>query len=269
MSRLEVALRDFDVLEASAEGDTWVHRVDARAKVLVTLVFVILVASFPRHAVVELLPLFAYPLVLLVASRLPFRIFVRPLALALLLAMCIGIANPLLDRHAVRIGDHWQVAGGWLSLGSLVLRTVLCVTAAVTLVGTTGMPRLCHGLAKLGVPRVMVTQVLFLYRYLFLLAAGAHAMAQARELRSCGRPLRLATYAPLVGHLLLRTLDRADRIHRAMCCRGFHGDMPIGGGFRFRIADGLFCLGWIIFLIGIRWTAASEQLGQWLLGGFS
>ena len=261
-----MALRDFEALDRSARGTTWVHRVDPRSKTLVTLVFVLLVASLPARGVAELLPLFAYPLVLMVAGRPPLRIYARPLLLALLLALCIGLANPLLDREPITVADRWQVAGGWLSLMSLVLRTLLCVTAAVTLVATTGMPRLCHGLATMGVPRVIVTQVLLLYRYLFLLASGAHSTSRARHLRSAGQSLRLATYASLMGNLLLRTLDRAERIHRAMRCRGFTGDVPVSGSMPFRMTDAMFCIGWILLLLGLRWFPASERLGGWLMG---
>ncbi|MCH5376783.1 MAG: cobalt ECF transporter T component CbiQ [Planctomycetes bacterium] len=269
MSRLEATLQDFDLLDRVARGDTWVHGIDPRAKTIVTFVFVLLVASFPRHAVVELLPLFAYPAVLLIAAHLPLRIFVRPLVLALILAVFIGLANPLLDREPVRIGDEWQIAAGWLSLASLALRTTLCVTAVVALVATTGMSRLSHGLARLGVPRALVTQLQFLYRYVFLLADGAHTMLRARQLRSVGQPLGLATYAPLVGHLLLHTMDRADRIHRAMCCRGFHGDVPIGGRWRLRWTDLVFCVVWFAILLWLRWLPFTEPLGRWLLGRLS
>lgn len=266
MRRVETALQDLACLDELAEGRSWLHRIEARAKILVTLVYVVVVASWPPRAAVELLPLAAYPLVLFLGARLPARILRRPMLLALLLAGAVGAANPLLDREPVRLGTGLVIAGGWLSLASIILRAVLGVSAALGLIATTGMGRLAHGLKRLGVPRIAVTQLLFLYRYAFLLGSHAHAMSRARELRGGGRSLQLAAYGPLVGHLLLRTLDRAERIHQAMCCRGFQGDVPVGGDSRFGWGDGLFLIGWCFFFLLLRSGSCVARLGAWVSG---
>ncbi len=252
MNRVESAMRDLTHLDEVARQQTWLHRIDARAKAITTLVYVVAIASLPRHAVLEMLPFAAYPLMLLLAAQLPLRVLTRPLLVTILLGMAIGAANPFLDRSPVRVFDGWCIAGGWLSFISIQLRAVLGVTGAIGLIATTGMERLCHGLARLGVPRGFVTQLLFLYRYLFLLGANSAAMSRARDLRSNGRPLQLSTYGSLVGHLLLRTLDRAERIHAAMCCRGFHGDIPLGESDRFGPRDAAFVAVWCLVLIAIR-----------------
>lgn len=64
-------------------------------------------------------------------------------------------------------------------------------------------------------PAVFTTQLLFVYRYLFVLIEEAAAMQQARDARSFGRksyPLKV--WGTLVGQLLIRTFDRAERIRR-------------------------------------------------------
>jgi cobalt/nickel transport system permease protein len=172
-----------------------------------------------------------------------------------------------LDREPVRLGTGTAIAGGWFSLVSILLRAVLCVAAAMALVATTGIGRLAHGLRQLGVPRIAVTQLLFLYRYAFLLGSNVQTMSRARELRGGGRPLQLAAYGPLVGHLLLRTLDRAERIHQAMCCRGFRGDVPVGGESRFGGSDWMFLVGWCGFLALVRGGWFVGRLGGLLWGG--
>ena len=258
MTRLDSALEDLGRLDAFARRDTWAHRLDPRVKILVTLVFVVIVASFPPRAVSGLLPCFAYPLFMLVAGHVPLRILLRPLVLGLLLALAMGVANPYLDRELLRVGPGWSVAGGWLSLASIVVRTVLCIAAAVVLLATTGMERLSAGLARLGVPHVLVSQLLFVYRYLFLLGANSQSVSRARALRSCGKPLGLSTFGSMIGHLLLRTLDRAERIHQAMCCRGFRGTIPLGEQRALAGRDYLFLVGWCACLVTLRclWTGA-------------
>jgi cobalt/nickel transport system permease protein len=46
----------------------------------------------------------------------------------------------------------------------------------------------------------------------------------------------------LVGMLLVRSFERAERVLGAMKCRGFTGRMPALDDFRFHTADGLFAL---------------------------
>lgn len=266
MSGVDAALRDFAALDSLARRQTWVHRVDPRAKVLVTALYVVLIASLSPRAVAELLPFFCYPLVLFIAGRLPLRILVRPLTLALLLGGLIGIANPLLDREPMMLAAGIQIAGGWLSFASILLRSVLCVAAAIALIATTGIERLCQAMLRLGVPRVVVVQVMLLYRYIFVLGSSAQSMSRASQLRSCGRPLRLAAWGPLVGHLLLRSLDRAERAYQAMCCRGFRGQVPVGATLRFRVRDAAFLAAWCGVLILLRWHQPIEFLGSQILG---
>ncbi|MCU0874690.1 MAG: energy-coupling factor transporter transmembrane protein EcfT [Pirellulaceae bacterium] len=114
-----------------------------------------------------------------------------------------------------------------------------------------------------------MTQLLFLYRYAFLLGSNVQTMSRARELRGGGRPLQLAAYGPLVGHLLLRTLDRAERIHQAMGCRGFRGDVPVGGEARFGTRDWVFLVGWCGFFTLVRGGWFVGRLGGLLWGGVS
>ncbi len=267
MTRLDSALEDLGRLDALARRDTWAHHLDPRAKILVTLVFVVVVASFPPRAVVALLPCFSYPLFMLIAGHVPWRVLLRPLAIGLLLAIAMGFANPILDREPLHVGFGYRIAGGWLSLASIVLRSVLCIAAAVALLATTGMERLSWGLARLGVPQLIVSQLLFVYRYLFLLGVNAQIHVARRVLRSCGRPLSLSTFGSMVGLLLLRTLDRAERIHQAMCCRGFRGTIPLGETLALVRTDYLFLLGWCVCLVTLRYLGAVGGSSSTVGGG--
>ena len=77
-------------------------------------------------------------------------------------------------------------------------------------------------------PRVFTAQLLFLQRYLFVLAEEALRMSTAHRLRAApGRRLALSLYASLMGQLLLRAFDRAARVHQAMLARGFDGELRL------------------------------------------
>ena len=62
MPKIETGFYDISHLDTLAAQDTVIHRLDPRAKVLATLLFVIAVVSCDSHAVSQLLPFFFFPL---------------------------------------------------------------------------------------------------------------------------------------------------------------------------------------------------------------
>jgi cobalt/nickel transport system permease protein len=142
--------------------DTPVHRVDARAKALVTLAFIAVVISFPVHEVSALTPFLLFPVTLIALGRIPARHILSKILLAAPFALVVGIFNPLIDRQPLATFGSFIVTGGWISFVSIMLRFILTVGAALALIACTGMNRLGEGLERLGVPRVFVVQLLFL-----------------------------------------------------------------------------------------------------------
>ena len=61
------------------------------------------------------------------------------------------------------------VSGGWLSFLSILIKFVLTVSTAFLLIAVTSFPGICEALERLKLPKVFVIQLLFLYRYLFVL----------------------------------------------------------------------------------------------------
>jgi cobalt/nickel transport system permease protein len=139
-----------------------------------------------------------------------------------------------------------------------MLRFLLTVGAALTLIACTGMNRLGASLAQFGVPRVFVVQLLFLYRYLFVISNEGGKMFRSVELRSeKGHHLPLRVYGSLVGTLLIRSMDRAERVYRAMVARGFEGEIRVLRPSSFGWKDGVFVLGWLTFFSVARtWNLA-------------
>ncbi len=247
--------------------DSPLHRLDARVKALTTAAFIVAVMSFPRYEVSALMPFFLYPAALMALGRVPPGYILRKLLVVAPFALGVGILNPWLDRRVVvTLGGH-GIAGGWLSLTSIALRSALTVSAALCLVACTGIHRLCAGLEQLGLPRVFAVQVQLLYRYLFVIAAEGQRMRRAAELRSLGHPtLPLRTYAALVGHLLLRSLDRAQRVYQAMVARGFEGHLRVLRPTRVRAADLAFLAGWTLFFVAARCWNLARWLGGLVTG---
>lgn len=240
-----------------ALGSSVVHRLDPRAKCVVTVLFVLAVTSFGKYEVSRLMPFFLYPVVLTALSGIrPVSVWKRTLPAAPFILM-MGLFNPLFDRQVVLQIGTLTLTGGWMSFFSIAVRSFLAVSGAVLLVLTTRFDRLCLGLERMGVPRIFVNQLQFLHRFIGVLAGEAQRMLRAHDLRSCEkRPkLTLATFRPLISLLLLRAIDRAIRIHRAMQARGFRGEVPMLHQLSFSWrTDGLFIILWGGFFIMCRFV---------------
>ncbi|MDP2004154.1 MAG: cobalt ECF transporter T component CbiQ [Rubrivivax sp.] len=265
MATLQAALADLRRLDELAARDTRLTRLDPRAKLVTTFAFVLVVVSFERHAVAALLPLALFPIVLASMGEVPAAALLRKLALAAPLALLVGLPNPWLERTPVLLFGETTLAAGWWSLASILLRFVLTVGAALVLVAGTGITALCAALAQLGVPRVFTVQLLFLYRYSFVLGAEAARLSTARQLRSAGRRASFASHGPLLGHLLLRAFGRAGRIHQAMVARGFDGELRNLRRWRWQPPDTCFVLGWCSVFALLRSVDVPALMGRALL----
>ena len=267
MASIDGALLDFKRLDRLAAGDTALHRLDPRAKVLATLVFIVSVVSFGRYELSGMIPFFIFPAVIIGLGDLPAGYIFRKVALLCPLALAVGVFNPIFDRAPLMQLGPLDISGGWISCASIVIRTALTVSAALILVALTGFPAICRALQRLGMPTAFAVQLLFLYRYIFVLTEEGGRASRARELRSFGNKGRgLASQGSLLGHLLLRTWQRAERIHMAMLARGFSGAFHTGEQSRFGAAELLFLSGWSTLFITLRLNNAAQLLGSLVTG---
>jgi len=267
MGKLEKHFYDIGLLDTLAGQDTAVHRLDPRAKLITTMVFIVTVLSFGKYVISALVPFVIYPLFLLTAGNLPPGYILKKILLVSPFAVMVGIFNPMLDQNTLLTIGGLSVSGGWISFTSILLRFFLTVGAAMTLLAVTGFHAVCMSLEKLGAPRFFALQLLFLYRYLFVLVDEAVRMVRARSVRVFnGRGMGVAVYGSLLGHLLLRTLDRAQRIHSAMWCRGFDGNIRILKPLSFGRTEYVFMAAWILAFIVLRLANFPVWLGSTVAG---
>ena len=267
MSSIEGAILDFKRLDLLATGDTGLHRLDARAKVLVTAAFVLLVISNDRYELSALFPFFIFPAAMIAAGNLPFSYIARKILLLCPFVIAVGIFNPLIDRAVMLHLGPVAISGGWLSFFSIITRSILTVGSAFILLALTGFTGVCRALEQLGMPRPFAVQLLFLYRYIFVLAEEGGRAVRARQLRSCGKKgMGMGSFGTLTGHLLLRTWQRAERVHIAMLSRGFDGIFRSGRQTSFGMRELFFVAGWSAFLIFLRAVNLTEIIGTLVTG---
>jgi len=267
MPDVSSAVRDMHRMEALARSNTGVHRLHPVTKLLTVLMFLIAALSFERHAFGRLLPLFLFPVLTAALADLPWKPFLKRLLFVEPFVIGIGILNPLFDQVPVPFAG-FEAARGWFTFLSLFLKTTLTVLAALQLIASTGMERLLAGLHAMGLPRVLVLQVSLTYRYLTVLAEEAGRLLTAYSLRAPGQKgIRFSAWGSLAGMLLLRSFDRAQRIHHAMQLRGYDGHVPLPPGTIPGMADAVWFFGWSCWFALVRFVDLPLWLGRLMTGG--
>jgi len=245
-------------IDRFAQGDTPVHRLDARAKLIVVAIYTALVVSVPKYDLAALFPYAILPFAMLVFGEIPLGFVAKHLLLVSPFIVFVAIFNPIYDATPVlvRLGhEAFWVRGGLLSCANICGKFVLTVSALVALVSTTRFSDVLKALSWFRLPRLFVVELSFLYRYLFLLVEQVMRMKRARGCRAVGRtPLgwRLRATGGIIGNLFLRSLERGERVYAAMVARGFDGTVRTLTRFRMRGADYAFLAGSVAFVVALR-----------------
>jgi cobalt/nickel transport system permease protein len=231
-------------------------------KVVTTLLFVFMVISYPKYEVLALVPFFLFPVLLVSLGDIPALFLARKVLIVSPFAVCIGIFNPVFDPGTVQVLGM-NLSAGWVSFLSILLKFTLSISAALILIATTSFPGVCGALRRFGMPPLFVSQLLFLYRYLFVLLEETLRLVRARELRSFGGRGKEAKIAVrIVGGLFLRTVERAERIYRAMLSRGFDGSIPVLRRTGVGAADAVFLTVTVLSLAALRFLPVGEWTGR-------
>jgi cobalt/nickel transport system permease protein len=222
------------------QRESIVHRLDPRTKILVALALILATALTPPGAYVAYVVLYLFLLaaVLLARIDLPYvikRSFIAlPFALAAV-TLPFTVPGETLASLPILGGATISVEGS-VRFASILIRSWISVQAAILLVAITSFPDLLWGLRALHVPATLVAIVSFAYRYLFVLSDEALRLMQARAARSAvvdgrrsGGSLlwRGKVTGRMVGGLMLRSMERSERIYNAMLARGYQGQVRI------------------------------------------
>jgi len=242
-----------------------IHQLDPRVKVLATALFVLTVISFSKYEVLELVPFFLFPVLLITLGDIPAGLILKKVVIASPFAVFVGLFNPVFDTRTMLVLFGVPVSGGWISLLSILLKFMLTISAVLVLIATTSFPGVCQALRRMGAPALFISQLLFLYRYLFVLVEETMRIVRARDLRSFGKRGREATVAVrIIGSLFLRTMERAERIYRGMLSRGFRGDIPVLRRQGVRAGDLLFLAAVILSLAALRLLPLTVMTGRFV-----
>ncbi len=260
-SRLEKAITILNARQLKPVNASHIGDIDARALLIVTVTYLVAMLSVPLQRTDMIIWFAIYPIISAPLAHIPYERLFRNSLFVVPLLIFIGIFNPLYDRTAAFSLFGIAISTGWISFISIIIRGLLATQALLLLIQVAGFNDMCEAMRRLGIPSVISTQLLMVYRYLTVLLQEALTMQHARQARSYGKSsFKASMWGAFVGQLLLRTLERSRRINMAMKARGFQGSLSASPASHWDTADTVYCLVWIPVFLALRFLDISTLL---------
>lgn len=252
------------------QRESVIHRLDPRVKVVITLLFIVSNVFLPDGAWIG----FGLGWALILLTGQLARLALVQLLKRSLVALPFALAAvTIIFTHPGETLATWQIGSltvtatdaGFVRFISIMLRSWLSVQMALLLAATTPFPDLMHALRHLRVPAVLITIISFMYRYLYVLADEAGRLLRARAARSGRLPAgegggsllwRARTAGNMVGQLLLRSVERSERVYHAMAARGYRGH------FLTMTPHVMAARDWLAFLVAGVWLVCAQIIGR-------
>jgi len=235
-----------------ARGTSWLHRRDARAKILAALAILVALSFAPRAGSATV-ALAAWLLVIATGTAgLPMLAVVLRAAAVLPFALTFALMSAL--------------AGDAARAEMLLAKSFLSAWIVVLLMSTTPLAALMAAFERLGVPTLVAEVILMLVRYLTVLGERATSLRRAAASRGAstgwlggwsklpwGKQTHRSAGAGMIATLFRDAMERATRIHQAMLARGYRGRFPVLKPARWTALDSTLVAGAALAMAGTAW----------------
>jgi cobalt/nickel transport system permease protein len=218
----------------SERGQSFVHKSSPWTKLAFLLLLVSIVVMVQNLTV--LLVVYVLVFVVYSAGNLPkgklLRWYLLPIFFVLIIAVVFIFDEP--GFTLVRISFDGLSFGltdaGLLLLMRLLVKSLIMVTFSFTVVMTTRYSQLVY-LVKRLLPSPINTMFLLSYRFSFVIFESVSTMLKAVHSRGGAlvrgflRESRL--YGAVIASSLIHSIEKAERVGKAMEARGFSGEIPV------------------------------------------
>ena len=234
-----------------------IHRIDARVKVFVTVLFIALESNLGRFDFWTAMTLGLLPVFLAAVSQVPPKHLLKRMLLASPFIVFVAVFQPFTVPGEVVWTAPWGLTvtdTGLLAAEVLLVKFLADILMTLVLVSTTPFEDLAWALRWWRVPRALVEVLVMTFRYTFVLIDELERMVRTARLRgvdAAPAKRRFRAYGRILGVHLLRSLDRAERIYQAMLLRGFRDGLKRVHPWRMRMADCVAAAAATVFIIGV------------------
>lgn len=232
-----------------ATGDSLIHRLDPRIRLLSAAALTLPTALL--HRTNASLAALGFGIILILLTRLPLGKVAARVATVnvFILFLWLFIPFSLPGTPVFTWGPLAATHEGVEFALLITIKSNAIVLALLALLGTIGVQDLGPAMQQLKIPGKLCHILLFTYRYIFVIYQEYVTMRQAMRARGFKPKTNKHTYrsyAWLIGMLLVKSWDRAERVHNAMRCRGFRNQFYSLTEFSTSFKDYAFLVGCLL-----------------------
>lgn len=214
-----------------------VHRLDPRIKILLTLLYIVL-TFVARNAMSMLLAVMGL-LVLIIASRIPIKLYLKTLKPIIPIIVLTSVINALYvssGKELFRVFSVTVTSGGLLTAVYMSVRICLLIMCSSMLTYTTTPTDLTDAIERLLSPLKLIRldvhslamMMTIALRFIPTLIEETEKIMSAQKARgadveSGGLLSRIKALIPILIPLLISSFRRASELADAMECRCYHG----------------------------------------------
>ena len=240
MGDISKAISNIRKIDELGDKYTMIHKIDSSIKIIVTIIYVIKVLSIKQFIISDITSIVLYPLILFKFGKVPVKFILKKVLFILPLILGFSVINLIIDFSYSEI--YFSVL--------LLFKCIFTLIGALLLMVTTGINNLAFGLKKLKIPNILIMQILMLHRYIILMMEECYRVKSAYELRTLGeKSMTMKDYGRIIGQMLLKTIDRSEKVYEAMKLRGFDGDLYINSNKKVGCIDFLYLITFAVILI--------------------
>ena len=207
--------------------------IDARIKVIVALVLLMMVLSYKGFAFPMVVATLGFGLCL--GMKISLRIFALRFSEPFFIAMVLVALKCFFSGSDVMFSFNFlglDITGhkdGLLAGLMIACRIAGAVSVIAVLGFSTPFTELMAGLSWLRVPKGFIEILMFAYRYIFVLLEDAMVIYNAQKNRLGYSSVRrgLNSFGTLAGSLTLKAFETSQNTTIAMIQRGYDGNIPM------------------------------------------
>lgn len=213
------------------------HQLNPLVKLLFTIVFIVFINLTPAKAWGAYALFFLYLITIISSAGLKFSDLAKRTIISLpfiLAAIPLIFAGNSPYEVIPIFGSEIMISvEGWQKFLSITIKSILSILAALLLVSTSRPTEIFFALERLKIPSLFISIINLAYHYLFVIQDEVLRMTRARSSRSSsgltkksgggGLMWRAMITGGMAGSILIRSIERSDRVYAAMLSRGYNG----------------------------------------------
>lgn len=228
------------IKEKFSEGDSPLHRLDPRVKIIVALFFSVIVAVTDKY--ISLWGALFLAVAAVAVARLKTKEIISRLLVVNSFIFLLWLMLPFTfpGKNIYTLGSLGISQEGIKYALLITIKSNSIILAGIALLSTSSIFNLVHALRHLHFPDKLTQLFFFSYRYIYTIHSEYIRLNNALKIRGFKPQTNLhtyKTYAYLVGMMLVRSYDRSKRVYDAMLCRGFKGKFWTLNHFVFKKSD--------------------------------